>query len=331
MAEAHRLGGPGYRLVEKVRATAARHDMLAQGDVVLVAVSGGPDSTCLLDVLARLAGSLDLSLEVAHVDHGLAEGSDATASAVASRAAEAGFEVHTVRAPDLAGPNLQARARVFRYSFLETVAGRIGASVIATGHTIDDRVETTLARLMHGGGTQVLAGLPPAEGARVRPLIDCRRAETRGYCEERSLEFFDDPSNDDRRFERAAVRHELIPPITARWGEGAIVAIARSSERLREDATALGEIASRLAPSLVSAEGGVATLPLEDVTKLPRALRRRLLEVAVGRVRDRAGGIEGALDALERDRTGEAVFSVAEGTEIALTKDHIVVRHKIAP
>jgi tRNA(Ile)-lysidine synthase len=329
VAEAHRLGGPGFRLVEKARATAERHGMLAPGDSVLVAVSGGPDSTCLLDVLARLADPLDLVLEVAHVDHGLSEESEAVASAVASRAAEAGFEVHVLRAPDLAGPNLHARARTFRLSFFETVAERIGASRVATGHTLDDRAETTLARLVHGGGTDVLAGLSPADGSRIRPLIECRRAETRHYCEERALEFFDDPGNDDLRFERAAVRRELLPPITRRWGEGAIPAIARSAERLHEDAAALGDIVSRLVPGLLSAEDGGATMPLEEVVKLPRALRRRLFELAVGRVRDRAGGIEAALDALERERKPGAVFAVAHGVEIRFTKDRIEVRHRI--
>ncbi|MGH2819660.1 MAG: ATP-binding protein, partial [Actinomycetota bacterium] len=115
MAEARRLGGPGFDVVERAEATIKRHGMLADTDRVVVAVSGGPDSTCLLDVLSRLATQLDLTLEVAHVDHGLSEGSGEVAARLAHAAAAAGFDVHMVRVPDLAGPNLQARARDFRY------------------------------------------------------------------------------------------------------------------------------------------------------------------------------------------------------------------------
>ncbi len=339
MAGAHRrLGGPGYALVERARDTIARHGMIARGDVVLAALSGGPDSTALVDVLARLEGSLGLAVHIAHVDHGLAGDSAEVASRLASAAAESGFEVHVVRAPDLAGPNLHARAREFRYGFFHTVAGQIGAARIATGHTLDDRAETTLARLVHGADTGGIAGIPPVDGARIRPLIEARRAETRAYCIESGLSFVDDPANDDPRFERAAIRNEIVPAITERFGAGAVASIARSAERLGEDAAALDGIADRLWPGLASeADSGaggdepaaIVRLPLDELLKLPRALRRRILEHAVGRVRDRAGGIEAVLEALEGEAKPGARFDVADGIEITLTREGIVVARRM--
>ena len=325
--EGVQLGGPGFSLVEKARDAIDRYDMLRGSETVLVALSGGPDSTCLLDVLSRLSTKLDLSLEVAHVDHGLAEGSAEVSATVTAAAAQRGFDVHTVRAPDLAGANVQARAREFRYGFLETVARNTGASRIATGHTLDDRVETTLARLIHGSGPAGLAGLPPREGDRIRPLVLCRRNETRAYCEERELDFVDDPANEDDRFERVAVRRHLVSAIEKRWGFGAIEAIATSADRLRDDASALDSIASGLYAQMASGEAGEVAFERQALRPLPRALRRRLLEKAVGRVRDRAGAIDAALSALE-DESFEGRFSAPEGTELVIERDRVRVTRR---
>lgn len=323
------LGGPGYDVVTRALEAIRRHHMVEPGAAVVVAVSGGPDSTCLLDVLARTRPQLDLQLVVAHVDHGLSERSPAVAARVAAVAAAAGYDVHVGRAPDLAGPNLQARARRFRYGFLEAVASRVAASAIATGHTLDDRVETTIARLVHGAGTGGVAGIPPADGLRIRPLIDVRRSETRSYCEARSLEFFDDPANAHDRFERAAIRAEVVPAVERRFGAGAVRAIAASSERLREDADALDTIAARLYRDLAAARPDGVDLERAALAEAPRALRRRLLELAVGRVRDRSGGIEAALDALERAPSSPPKrFAVAGGIEIAVAPEAVEVRRR---
>jgi tRNA(Ile)-lysidine synthase len=325
------LGGPGFEVVEKALATINRYRMLEGGESVVVALSGGPDSICLLDVLARLHSKLELELIVAHVDHRLSEASSEIATQVSRDAAAAGFEVHLARAPDLEGPNLHERARAFRYEFLDIVKQKEEADAIATGHTLDDRAETTVARLIHGAGTEGLAGIPPAGEGRIRPLIEIRRPETRAYCEVRGLRFYDDPSNADLRFERPAVRATVINAIEQRWGDGGVRSIARSSERLREDADALSTLADRLYRDAVRAEGDGVSFPLDVLMGLPRAFRRRLLEKAVGRIRDRSGGIEAALDSLDTLESGDqggrpARFAVAGGTEIVIEKERLSVQ-----
>ena len=323
-APTRQLGGPGYDVVESALESIQRYRMVEGGDRILVAVSGGPDSTCLLDVLWRLAARLEFHIEVAHVDHGLQAGSDELASKVATAAAEAGFEVHVVRAPDLSGSNLHARAREFRYGFFDLVAGQMGASRIATGHTLDDRVETTLARLIHGSGTAGLAGIPPIEGRRIRPLIEVRRSETRGYCDGVGLAYIDDPANDDERFERSRVRHEVVAAIEKRWGDGSIRAIARSAEQLRVDAKALNDLAERLYADLVRAGDDAVAFDRAAFGAVPRALQRRLLEKATGPIRDRSGGIEAALDAVGEERTG-TTFDVAGGGKIEVDGSNVRV------
>ncbi|HWC13021.1 MAG TPA: tRNA lysidine(34) synthetase TilS [Actinomycetota bacterium] len=318
------LGGPGFALVENARASISRYSMLADGDKIVVGVSGGPDSTALLDVLVRVASTTAYEVVVAHVDHGLSERSEAVATRVAKLAAEAGLDVHVARAHGLEGPNLHARARDFRYGFFDTIARDVGASKIATGHTLDDRVETTLARLVHGGATESLAGIPPAAGTRIRPLIGARRSETRAYCTERELTFDDDPANADERFDRAAVRSLLVRAIEDRWGDGAIRAIASAADLLRDDAEGLDTLAARVYAELATGEGGVVAFPRADLIEIPRALRRRLLERAVGRVRDRSGGIEPALAALDAGKIA-ARFAVASGVEISLSEGEVRV------
>lgn len=322
------MGGPGFDVVTSARDLVAAADPDGPSHWV-VGVSGGPDSICLLDVLGRLSESLGLQLEVAHVDHGLGPDSEETAAAVARFASGAGHDVHVARATALEGPNLHARARDFRYRFFETVANETGAGRIVTGHTLDDRVETTLARFVHGAGTDGLAGLRPLDGTRLRPLLHVRRHETRAYCEERGLAFVDDPANSDDRFERAAVRSRLLAAIEERWGDGAVRAAAVSADRLAEDADFLKGLAATLYGQIAQRAPTEVAFDMEAFRLAPRALRRRLLGLAVGRVRDRSGGIDAALDALDRtdaQRGGRVTFDVAEGATITVTRERVVVK-----
>lgn len=305
--------------------------MFPGGATIVVGVSGGPDSTALLHVLGRLR--MDARLVVAHVDHGLSGASEAIAADVARRAAEAGFDVHVARARGLEGPNLHARARDFRYSFFETIARQEEADAIATGHTLDDRVETTLQRLIRGAGSRGLAGIPyvgaRSDGVRrVRPLLDVRRAETRAYCEEIGLEFVDDPGNVDLRFDRAAVRELVLGAIEERWGEGAIRAMATSIDRLAEDDRALQDQATLLYEGSAEApdEGGPVSLGLAMMRELPPALQRRLLELAVGPLRDRGPGIDEVVTALGApDASVGSRFDLAEGTRVVIDRDAVTV------
>lgn len=320
------LGGPGYDIVEAADKALRRYRMLTGGEKVLVAVSGGPDSVCLLDVLRRLADRWELSFEVAHVDHGLSESSGAIAAGVATAAAAAGLDAHVVRVSGLEGPNLHARARELRYGFFDKVMEMTGAVAVATAHTLDDRVETTLARLIRGATPGVLAGIPPSSGGRIRPLIWVRRAETRTYCEELGLDFFDDPANEDERFDRAAIRTALVRAIEERWGEGAIRAIGISAERAAEEAAALDAIAQGLAGSLRT-RGDLIVIDRDVIEAAPRALQRRLLESAVGRIRDREPALDEALDWLERAQQGAAAhFDLPGGAAIDIDAAEVKVR-----
>jgi tRNA(Ile)-lysidine synthase TilS/MesJ len=145
---------------------------------------------------------------------------------------------------------------------------------------------------------------------------------------ERDLDFYEDPSNDDPRFDRASVRSEVLAAIEGRWGDGAIRAMAGSAQRLREDADALERLTERVYATVATTTDRGIRLDLEALLEMPRAFRRRILERAVGRVRDRAGGIEEALRHLEgffRQPPAKPRIAVASGLEISFEGDHLLV------
>ncbi|NNF56428.1 MAG: tRNA lysidine(34) synthetase TilS [Acidimicrobiales bacterium] len=198
------------------------------GTAVRCAVSGGADSLALL-VLAVSAG---LDVTAVHVDHQLREESASEAKLVAEVAQRFGaqFESHTVSVdPD--GPNLEERARIARHEVL-------GAGVL-TGHTADDQAETVLLQLMRGAGIDGIAGMTPG---RTKPLLALRRTETEAVCRQFEVTWFNDPSNEDRRFQRNRVRFELLPLMSRIADRDVVPLLARSSASAREARQALAEL-----------------------------------------------------------------------------------------
>ena len=202
-------------ITSTVLRTARERVLLSPGDHVLVACSGGPDSTALLHVLHRLRNELGITLCAASIDHGLRPESAAEVRQVGELAESLGvpFVAARVEVPT-EGASIQARARELRYRVLHEIAASQSATCIAVGHTQDDQAETVLARILRGAGIRGLGGIEArrADGV-VRPLIDCRREAVRAYAIERDVPFVDDPSNHQRAFERVRIRHEVLPAL----------------------------------------------------------------------------------------------------------------------
>lgn len=183
---------------------------------VLVAFSGGPDSTALLAALAHIGPRLGVDIHAAHLDHGHDADSKRRARAVEGLANRLGTPVTIERLePEkIQGKDgLEATARHARYAFLERVADEVGASHIATAHHADDQAETVVLRLGFGTGLEGLAGIRPVLGRRIRPLLGLRRRELLRSLERRGIEGLKDPTNDDIRIPRNRVRHLLMPKL----------------------------------------------------------------------------------------------------------------------
>jgi tRNA(Ile)-lysidine synthase len=275
--------------VRDILGTIRRRRLAGPGDVVLAAVSAGPDSTALVGALAALRDRGELAgVAAVHVDHGLRPGGADDAACAAASCARLGvpFESVAVRV----GPgNVQAEARRARYAALRAAAARAGATRIATGHTRTDQAETVLLRLLRGAGARGLAGIPPRRGTIVRPLIDQSRAEGIAFCARAGLAWREDPTNATPRFARNRLRLSVWPALLA-LAPAAERALARAADLARADERAL----SRLAAQLVD-DG--TSIDVEGLTAQPLAVRRR----AVRHLWKAAGGRAATLEAKHVD------------------------------
>jgi tRNA(Ile)-lysidine synthase len=230
----------------KISRTLTDYGMVAPGDLVVTAVSGGPDSVCLLDCLGALTEEFGITLVVAHFDHGLRPHEDAAETAFVHRLADSlNLPFKTNPAPPEISPggSEEEKARTARYSFLEEVRRQTGARRIALGHTIDDQAETVLMRLLRGSGTSGLAAIPPVRGdAVIRPMIRVSRREVLAYLAERGLDSMLDSSNTGTRYLRNRIRSEVMPVLT-NYQPRLVERLANTADILRADDECLDSIA----------------------------------------------------------------------------------------
>jgi tRNA(Ile)-lysidine synthase len=231
------------------------------GTEVACAVSGGPDSLALL-VLAVAAGCRVTAI---HIDHGLRPGSAAEGEVVADAADALGAAFRRAQADVADGPNLEARARQARYAVLP--------DGVLTGHTADDRAETVLLHLLRGAGPTGAVGIARTPQ---RPLLDLRRSETVALCAALGLDPVRDPSNDDPRFRRNRVRHELLPLLADIGERDPVPVLVRQADLFADVDAALGAAAAQLDPTDA---GALAAAP---VAVAGAAVRAWLIAEGVG-------------------------------------------------
>jgi tRNA(Ile)-lysidine synthase len=268
-------------MLSTILRTIRTHALVARGDVVVVAVSGGADSMALLHALSRLAPRLGIGLEVATVDHGLRASARAEGELVRARARALGLPWHGLRVDAAAArkgrASLQDAARRVRLGALGALAARRGARV-ALAHQADDQAETVLFRVVRGTGLLGLAGIPYRRDPFIRPLLDVSRAEISRYVARHELPFVEDPSNADPRFARARVRHRLLP------------LLAEENPRVREALVALAAAARGAGPPARELPGDIGRRAAAVVAGLRARGGTRRIDVSGGRVVEVAYG-----------------------------------------
>lgn len=227
------------RLQDGVHAHVVRAAGLSGADLVVAAVSGGPDSTVLLDALVNVGTRGGPRIYLAHFDHGLRPDSARVAATLAERARALDVPATFERAdPALAAPppgvSLEMAARDARWAFLRRVARDVGSARIVTGHTRDDQVETVLMNLARGAGARGLGGMRPDGETILRPLLDVSRQVVMTYLAARGLDFDRDPTNASPRFRRNRVRWELVPLLEDIF-PGAAAAVARAAKLMGQE------------------------------------------------------------------------------------------------
>ena len=261
-------------VMEEIRATVRADGLLAPGRDVLVMLSGGRDSTCLLDVAVTVSGVRAVS--ALHVNYGLRESATGDEQHCRRLCESLGAELTVTRpgAPTLG--NLQAWARDARYGAAAQLAVK-GADV-AAGHTATDQVETILYRIASSPSRRALLGMRPRDGALIRPLLSFTREQTGAYCLERGLSWRDDESNDSDAYARGRVRNGLVPALREVHpaDEQNVLALAAT---LRDEAAVLDAIVDE------ELAGG-PKIELRRLRELPAATAR----LVVQRLADGVGG-----------------------------------------
>ncbi|HEY6232939.1 MAG TPA: tRNA lysidine(34) synthetase TilS [Pyrinomonadaceae bacterium] len=302
---------------------------------IVVAVSGGADSTALFLALQELlaAEKLQLKLIVAHLDHGLRASSRQDAKWVAQLAKRFEFDVVRSRAnlntQKEAPENLEQAARNARYQFLLKTARQNHAGYVLTGHTLDDQAETILMRLLRGSAAEGLSGTPVIRSIEpnstvqlVRPLLSwARRRDTEEYCRSRDIKFLNDEMNDDEAFLRVRVRKQLLPLLES-FNKRIVETLSRTADLLNEDASALADDAGRLLAAATEKPGknnetGAARLSVSVLLQKPAAVRRRALREWIARERGDLKRIEMvhllAVDKLLSDGRGGRIAQLPGG------------------
>jgi len=324
-------------IIDKVKGTVKKYSMMNPGDRVIVAVSGGPDSVCLLSVLRELAEDLDLTLHIAHLDHMFRGKESADEALFVGQLAKTLGIPATIEKVDVPayclerGLSPQEGAREVRYDFLQRVAGTVTASRIATGHTADDQAETFVMRLMRGAGVSGLSAIPPVRDNIIRPLIEITREEVLAYLRATGLSFVTDPSNTKSLYTRNKIRLEIIPVLKS-FNPRIVETLAAEAALLRDEDAAIDLHCAELADSILEQQNNDLTIKKNEFSSLPIAFRRRLLKKALDLAGVESSGlsrvqIDEALAFMAGAPTGRTM-NLLHGLTIGREYDTFLVRPK---
>ncbi len=343
-------------LINTVRSTIDCHGLLPRGGTVVVGVSGGPDSLCLLHVLRALAPEYGVSLHVAHLNHRLRDAdSDQDAAFVERLAAEWNLP-HTIAARDVAAYAerehlaIEEAARQMRYGFLAEVAQQVGSNTVAVAHHADDQAESVLMHVIRGSGIAGLRGMRPksemgdlrlAMGDRlpntqyplpalwlIRPLLYVTRADIEAYCAANDLRPRFDLSNLDQTYFRNWLRHTVLP-LLAQHNPGVREVLCRTAEVAAADYQLLHAEMERAWGQVVCRADADIVFDLAAWRALPLSLKRATVREAIHRLRRHLRNInfvhvERAVDMAERGSTGDQA-TLTEGLTLTVSYDTFVI------
>lgn len=278
--------------LRKILRTVERHDMLQNGDAVLVGVSGGPDSMALLHGLFELSRVLDIRIGVAHLNHGLrGRESDRDAAFTQAEARRHGVPFYGAKADVMGeraktGASIEEAARDARYRFFHRIRREAGFDKIALGHHLDDNAELILMNLLRGSGPGGISGIPPVRGPIIRPLMGVYRSEILAFLKKEAISYVLDASNADPRFLRNKIRHELIPLLKTGYNPGIVQGLNRLGNIRRAEECWMEECLASLYDGVVLQKSKTETvLSVSALQKLHPAARSRIIRRAVSEIK----------------------------------------------
>ena len=273
---------------EKVLSTINKHNLISDGDKIVIGLSGGPDSVCLLHILNRLKEKLDIELYVAHLNHQI-RGIEAQKDAlyVSTICEEMGitYFLKSIDVPKYCkdnGLSIEEGARKLRYEMFNEIKQKTKSNKIAIGHNLNDQAETVLMRIMRGTGLQGLRGIEYArENGIIRPLLDIERKDIEEYCELHNLNPRIDESNLENIYTRNKIRLELIPYMKDNFNPNLIESIVRMSNNLRSDSDYIEAHAESEFKNICKISSDSAEININNFKKLHNAIKVRVLRKGI--------------------------------------------------
>src|SRR4030042_1133800 len=278
-----------HNLVHKVTNTIKKHSMLSGEEKILVGLSGGPDSVCLLHMLNKIKDDFRLSLYALYIDHWLR--TDETGSEIEfcknlCESLDIPFIIKSINVKSCVQElkiNIQEAARQLRYKVFEETAYETNAHKIALGHTADDQAETVLMRLFRGSGTTGLSGIPPVRAGIIRPLIEIERTKIEQFLDEGKIDFIVDSSNLKKDYLRNKIRLSLIPMLKE-FNPDIIETLSKTAELFRDEERFFTILVTKTMMKLISRKTDtrielfLAPLEIMDKVIMRRVLRRAIDE-----------------------------------------------------
>lgn len=277
-------------LINRVKNTIFTHTLINDGDAVLVALSGGADSVCLLDALCRLRKELGITVGAAHLNHMIrgreADRDEAYAAEICTKLGIS-FYAERIDVPDLSkreGISEEAAGRKARYDFFERLCKAHGFNKIATAHNRNDKAETVIMRILRGTGIDGLSAIKyKREDEVIRPLLDVARCDIEKYCKENDLLYCTDSTNSDTEYTRNRIREKLIPFLEENFNPSIIDALCTLSDNAAEDSDFINGYATRLYNRINSPmpKRKPTVLDIESLKMLDECIFSRIIRITV--------------------------------------------------
>jgi len=324
--------------LEKVKATISKHSMLSSGETVLIGLSGGPDSVCLLTVLHKLKDEFRLKLHAVYVDHGLRPRETPDEIEFCRKLCEGLSVPFVVRSIDVKtyakeqGMNKQEAARELRYKAFDEVFAEIRADRLALGHTADDQIETFFMRFFRGSGPRGLSGIPPVRARIIRPLIELYRSDIEKFLDEERTNYMIDSSNLKEDYLRNKLRLLVIPEIK-KMNPGIVQTVSRTMDVLREEEKYFDLIVTMTLMKLISRKTDLRIeLFLAPLEAMDKVILRRVLRRAVEETKGLRGvefiHIEDIIGLIKKGRHGDRLY-LPKGLRVIKTYSTLVITSEV--
>lgn len=325
-------------ILDKVRETINKHNLIEKGDRIVLGLSGGPDSVCLLHVLKQLEQEMDISVYAAHLNHqirGIEAQKDVMYISELCDSLGVRFFVKSIDVPKYCkenGLSLEDGARRLRYEMFYEIKDKIKANKIAVGHNLNDQAETILMRIMRGTGLQGLKGIEHSRDIIIRPLLDTDRKDIENYCEANNLNPRIDSTNLESIYTRNKIRLELIPYMKDNFNPNIIESLVRMSSTLKDDGNFIEEQAIDKYKELAQKDKENIKFNVYNLSKVHISIKNRILRKAISEILGDTNFIEqkhleDVIGMLSEDKIDKQI-NLPRGIIVYRTKNDIIVTNK---